>query len=169
MSKKCRYDQNCHIKLCQFKHSISICEPEKVEKLKEVDDKINEKESVDEYKKYNDMSEYDQFDVGQEICLNICWSGFHKCMDYDEDNELLGVNVEKIRDDYNNRREERFFCEQCNYFSKEMEDVKIHYMKKHKKLYSCWECGKIFYTISEFKKHHGSYHFTVEELAVDSS
>ena len=45
------------------------------------------------YKKYNDMSKNDQFYVYQEICLNICWGGFHKCMDHDEDNDLLGVNV----------------------------------------------------------------------------
>ena len=45
-------------------------------------------------------------------------------MEYDEDNELLGVNVEKIRDDYNNQREERFYCENCTFSSKEMEEVK---------------------------------------------
>ena len=33
--------------------------------------------------------------------MNICWGGDHKCFDHDENNKLLGVDVEKIRDDYN--------------------------------------------------------------------
>ena len=122
----------------------------------------------DNYKKYDDMNEHDQFDVYQEICLNICWSGFHKCMEYDEDNELLGVNVEKIRDDYNNQREERFYCENCTFSSKEMEEVKTHFEKKHIKSYSCWECDKVMDTMTDFKRHYGSYHFMVEENNVNS-
>ena len=59
----------------------------------------------------------------------------HKCMEYDEDSALLRVSVEKIRDDYNNRREEKFHCEKCEFFSKKMEDVKEHFTTKHKKSY----------------------------------
>ena len=155
-AKKCKYDNNCPFTLCQFQHSISKAD------LKENGnkDKIDEGEN---YTKYDSMTEYDQFDVYQEICLTICWSGFHKCMDYDEDNELLGVDVGKIRDDYNNRREEKFHCEKCIFFSKDMEDVKVHYLKKHTISYTCWECDKVIETITEFKRHYGSNHFIAEE------
>ena len=156
VSKNCRYDGSCWKRLCQFRHSVDL--KENVEKIKDI-----ETGKIDIHKKYNEMSEYDQFDVYQEICLNICWSGFHKCMDHDEDNELLGVNVAQIRDDYENRRKEKFHCEKCQYVSKEMEDVKNHYMEKHTKSYSCWECDLEIGTISVFKEHYGSYHFTKED------
>ena len=127
-----------------------------VGKSKEKFEDINEKEIETEdeyvYSKYNNMDEYDQFDVYQEICMNICWSGDHKCMEHDEDNLLLGLNVEQLRDDYENGRQERFMCEKCEYIGKELEDVKKHFMANHKKLYSCWECQKEIGSISEFKK-----------------
>ena len=147
------------MKLCQFKHSS--CKKSCEGLTNEVID-INEKEKSDEYKKYDSMDENDQFDVYQEICLNICWEGFHKCMEYDEDNELLGVSVEKINDDYKNRREEKFHCEKCEFFSKNMDDVKEHFMTKHEKSYSCWECGKELKTMFEFKRHYGSVHYVAE-------
>ena len=50
-----------------------------------------------------------------------------------------------------------------------MEDVKEHFMKKHIKSYSCWECEKVMSTMSEFKRHYGSYHFMEDEIIVDSS
>ena len=164
-ANNCKFDKNCSIKLCQFKHSQSTVN------LKENSEGLIDEEikNNDNYKKYDNMNERDQFDVYQEICLTICWSGFHKCMDHDEDNELLGVNVDKIRDDYKNRREEIFHCEKCTFFSKEMEDVKQHYMKKHTKSYTCWECEKVMATMTEFKRHYGSYHFMADEIIVDSS
>ena len=158
-SNECRYGQNCYIKLCQFKHSSF---KKSCEGVTDKEIEIIEIEKSDEYKKYDSMDENDQFDVYQEICLNICWGGIHKCMKYDEDNELLGVSVEKIRDDYNNRREEKFHCEKCEFFSTKMEDVKEHFMTKHKKSYSCWECDKKFKTMFEFKRHYGSIHYVAE-------
>ena len=101
-----------------------------------IDEEIKNNE---DYKKNDNMNERDQFDVYQEICLTICWSGFYKCMDHDEDNKLLGVNVEKIRDKYKNRREEKFHCEKCTFVSKEMEE--------HIKSYSCWEGKKVMDTM----------------------
>ena len=68
-----------------------------------------------------------------------------------------------MRDYYENRRKEKFHCEKCQYVSKEMEDVKNHYMEKHTKSYSCWECDLEIGTISVFKEHYGSYHFTKED------
>ena len=88
------------------------------------------------------MSENDQFGVYQEICMNICWGGFHKCVEHDEDNKLLGVNVQRLNDDFQNRREEEYQCEKCNFCSKDMEAVKEHFLKQHRKSYSCWECNK---------------------------
>ena len=125
-------------------------------------------ESGDDYKKYEDMNEHDKFDVYQEISFNICWSGFQKCMECNEDNELLGVNVEKIRDDYNNQREESFYCEKCTFSRKDMEDVKKHFEKKHIESYSCCECDKLMDSMTDFKRHYGSFHFMVERKNVNS-
>ena len=59
------------------------------------------------------MDENEQFDVKEEICMNICSGEDHKCMDHDADNKLRGVDVEKIRDDYNNSRKEQAGAELC--------------------------------------------------------
>ena len=101
--------------------------------------------------------------------LNICWGGSHKCMNHDDDNELLGVDVVKIRDDYENCRKDKFHCEKCEYFSTKMEEVKNHFIINHEKKYSCWECEGNLNTIVEFKKHYGSFHYTEEEISDDST
>ena len=160
LANKCKYDGNCYIKLCQFQHSAS-------KDSEEIIDKVIK--SSDKYSKYNELNENEQFDVYQEICMNICWGGDHKCMAHDADNKLLGVDVEKIRDDYNNGRKEKFHCEKCEYLSTEIEDVRRHFMTKHKKSFPCWECGETLSTITEFKEHYGSFHFTGEEFFVESS
>ena len=138
VSKMCKFDKTCVKKLCQFKHSLRVQNSR--ENQNEIID--NEIEKVDDYRKYDTMSENDQFDVYQEICMNICWGGFHKCVEHDEDNELLGVNVQRLNDDFQNRREEEYQCEKCNFCSKDMEAVKEHFLKQHRKSYSCWECNK---------------------------
>ena len=67
-----------------------------------------------EDEKYNKMDDTDQLDVKQDICDNICWCGYHKCFNDDEDNELKGINVAKLREDYENSLQEVFQCEVCN-------------------------------------------------------
>ena len=174
-TNKCRYDRKCSIKLCQFQHSACENSKEIVDTLIETSEnheKSNEiskdelfdveREIHDKYRKYNEMDEYEQFDVKEEICANICWGGDHKCFDHEEDNELLGVDVEKIRDDYNNSRKETFHCEKCKYVSKDMDNVRKHFLAQHEISYSCWECDEKFEMISEFKKHYGSLHYTVD-------
>ena len=48
----------------------------------------------------------------------MCWQGDHRCYDKDEDNELLGVDVEKIKDDFRNSvDEDNFKCEMCDFTS----------------------------------------------------
>ena len=74
-----------------------------------------DKEQRDKFRKYKEMDENEQFDVKEEICMNIRWGGDHKCMDHEDDNKLLGVDVEKLRDDYNNSRKEKYQCEKCKY------------------------------------------------------
>ena len=113
-SRQCKYDKKCRIKLCQFKHkeetngemeNLTENIANDIDKIIDIEDEVSKKE------KFENMNEYDQFEVYQEICLNICWAGDHKCMDHIEDNALLGVKADKIRDDYNNCREEIFYCE----------------------------------------------------------
>ena len=79
----------------------------------------------------------------------------------------MGVDVQKIRDDYENCvREERYYCETCDFKHEKMEEVKKHFMVNHKPnhRFRCWECDKEVKTISEFRQHFGSNHYTpIEE------
>ena len=79
-------------------------------------EKVNVKETIDSdrYSKYNNMDENKQLDVGEEICMNMCWDGSNKCMSHGDDNEFLGVDVVKIRDDYENCRKDKFHRENVN-------------------------------------------------------
>ena len=80
-----------------------------------------------------------------------------------EDNELMGVDVDKIRDDYENCvREEIYHCEKCDFKSEEMKKVKEHFMTIHMTNYKfqCWECDKEIEKVTELKQHFGSYHYT---------
>ena len=115
-----------------------------------------------EDEKYNKMDDTDQLDVKQDICDNICWCGYHKCFNDDEDNELKGINVAKLREDYENSLQEVFQCEVCIYKSENMENTKNHFMSNHRESFrfKCWDCNKEVKTISEFKQHIGTYHFT---------
>ena len=108
-----------------------------------------------EYEKYEQMSYNDQFEVKQIICDNLCWSGWHKCFAFDEDNEI-GVNLREVDDDDN------FPCEKCAYKSEDIEDVKKHFQTIHNGNYviKCWECAKQFNQMCEFKQHIGTYHYT---------
>ena len=156
VSEQCYFQKQCRNKLCQFRHELT--ENEKNKELSEL-------------KKFDLMNDYDQFEVYQEICLNICWGGDHKCFDHDEDNRLMGIDVHKIRDDYNNDREEEFKCENCSYSNKEMETVRSHFLLKHKDSYrfKCWQCDKEIETISEYKKHYGEYHYKQEDISESES
>jgi hypothetical protein len=44
--------------------------------------------------------------VNEYICANLCWQGDHKCYKKKEGNELLGIDVGKIKEDYRNCVEE---------------------------------------------------------------
>ena len=105
------------------------------------------------------MEDHDQFEMKEEICANICWCGYHKCFDHDQDNELMGVHVKKLR--AGNDDEETYYCENCDFKSDLMENVKNHFMLNHRDTYKfkCWECDKEVETISELKQHYGTYHY----------
>ena len=136
-SEKCYFSDKCKNKLCQFQHE----------------------KGKSEYDKYDRMDDDDQFEVKEEICANICWCGHHKCFDHDQDNELMGVNVIKLR--AGNDDEETYYCEDCDFKSDLMESVKNHFMLNHRDTYKykCWECDKEVETISELKQHYGTFHY----------
>ena len=160
VSDQCRFDNKCRFKLCQYKHTKDIpnvCE--------NGDKDINSADKSNNLDKYEKMSEYDQFEVYQEICLNICWGGDHKCMDHNVDNNLLGVDVEKVRDDYNNGRKEMYYCESCAYESSTIENVKHHFVTNHRENYGfkCWACDMKVKTILDYKRHYANKHYSPEE------
>ena len=168
-SKECKYRRSCKIKLCQYKHPENKTERLPCEYCEfEANDKEelrSHKEKDHEYKKYEMMSVENQDEVNEIICSHLCWQGDHNCYELLEDNELLGVNVQKIKDDFFNCVEEEIFqCEYCDYKNSEMKVVRKHFFTKHKKDYrlKCWKCDKKYLTIFDFRKHVGTYHYSVE-------
>ena len=97
--------------------------------------------------------------IEEEICVCLCLGGYHKYFDHMEDNELMGDDVQRIRDDYENCvREEIYYCKTCEFKSKRLEEVKKHFMVNPMTNYKlrCRECNKGIKTISEFRQHFGS-------------
>ena len=111
------------------------------------------------------MEEWEKYEVNDYMCNHICWGGDHKCFQIEEENDLLGIDVKKIKSDYRTGTyDDKFKCEMCNYKNTSMKTVRSHFLNNHREDYSikCWECGKEFKSISELRKHVGSYHFTSE-------
>ena len=169
-SQKCKFNNNCRFKLCQFKHSdkidafdgknikCDVCEY----MARNGEEIIKHKKLAHEYQKYIEMDESEKYEVNELICFNTCWQGDHKCYDKDEDNELLGVDVKKIKEDFRNCVEEDTFkCEMCEFTSSTLKKVKGHFVNNHRNDYQleCWKCAKRCTTIFELRKHVGTYHY----------
>ena len=102
-------------------------------------------------------------EIEDEICLNLCWCGYHKCDRYGKFNNLLmGVDVTYLKKvDYDRDVKKKFKCEDCPFDSTEMEDVKNHFMKNHSEnyMYKCWKCEEQMKNIDEMKIHYGKAHY----------
>ena len=97
-----------------------------------------------------------------ELCLNLCWRGYHVCNEKDEDNFLLGIDICMLRKNYyNDDVKNKFKCLECSYASEEMEDVNKHFMENHRDTFRlpCKDCKMKFKTIKELKMHYARKHF----------
>ena len=113
-------------------------------------------------KKKLDLTEEEMQNLEDELCLNLCWCGFHVCNPKDEDNFLLGIDTAFLRSvNYDHTVKEKFRCEKCSFYSADMKDVNQHYMEHHRDthMFPCWECNKKFKTIEELKTHYAKQHF----------
>ena len=113
-------------------------------------------------KKKLDLTEEEMQNLEDELCLNLCWCGFHVCNPKDEDNFLLGIDTAFLRSvNYDHTVKEKFRCEKCSFYSVNMKDVNQHYMDHHRDnhMFPCWECNKKFKTIVELKTHFVKMHF----------
>ena len=113
-------------------------------------------------KKKLDLTEEEMQNLEDELCLNLCWCGFHVCNPKDEDNFLLGIDTAFLRSvNYDHTVKEKFRCEKCSFYSADMKDVNQHYMEHHRDthMFPCWECDKKFKTIEELKTHYAKQHF----------
>ena len=111
------------------------------------------------------MEEWEKWEVNDYMCEFICWQGDHKCCEKQEENELLGVDVNKIKYDYKNCVDDNSFkCEMCDFLSLDIKEVNNHFLGNHKEDYyiKCWECNEKTKTISELRKHVGTYHYTLQ-------
>ena len=121
------------------------------------DKKKNHSEAVEEKK----LSSKELQKIEDEICLNLCFCGYHKCEKDDKFNMLMGVDVKYLRKvKYDRDIEKIYKCEECPFDSTEMEDVKNHFMLIHREhfMYKCWECEDKMKTISELKTHYAKFH-----------
>ena len=108
------------------------------------------------------LTEEEMQNLEDELCLNLCWCGFHVCNPKDEDNFLLGIDTAFLRSvNYDHTVKEKFRCEKCSFYSADMKDVNQHYMEHHRDthMFPCWECDKKFKTIEELKTHYAKQHF----------
>ena len=113
-------------------------------------------------KKKLNLTEEEMQNLEDELCLNLCWCGFHVCNPKDEDNFLLGIDTAFLRSiNYDHTVKEKFRCEKCSFYSVDMKDVNQHYMEHHRDthMFPCWECDKKFKTIEELKTHYAKQHF----------
>ena len=113
-------------------------------------------------KKKLNLTEEEMQNLEDELCLNLCWCGFHVCNPKDEDNFLLGIDTAFLRSvNYDHTVKEKFRCEKCSFYSVNMKDVNQHYMDHHRDnhMFPCWECNKKFKTIVELKTHFVKMHF----------
>ena len=113
-------------------------------------------------KKKLNITEEEMQNLEDELCLNLCWCGFHVCNPKDEDNFLLGIDTAYLRRvNYDHTVKEKFRCEKCSFYSVNMKDVNQHYMDHHRDnhMFPCWECNKKFKTIVELKTHFAKLHF----------
>ena len=97
-----------------------------------------------------------------ELCLNLCWRGYHICNEKDGDNLLLGIDRYMLRRNYyNDDVKNKFKCLACNYASEEIEDANKHFMEKHRDTFRlpCIDCNMNFKTIEELKVHYAAKHF----------
>ena len=97
-----------------------------------------------------------------ELCLNLCWRGYHICNEKDEDNLLLGIDRYMLRRNYyNDDVKNKFKCLACSYANEEIEDVNKHFMEKHRDTFRlpCSDCNMKFKTIEELKVHYAAKHF----------
>ena len=169
MSEECKYGSKCMLKLCQFQHKkygvkndgkeCDVCEYRARNNV----DLSKHKKNDHEYQKYDEMNEEDKYEVNELICQKLCWQGDHKCYEIDKDNEFLGIDVEKIKEDFRNCvDDEEFKCEVCEYISSEIKNVKEHFINHHRDTYQlgCWRCEKKCKTILDLRKHIGTYHYT---------
>ena len=127
------------------------------EDKKKKEEKKKHSEAVEEKK----LSSKELQEIDDEICLNLCWCGYHKCEKDDKFNMLMGVDVKYLRKvNYNRDVEKKFKREECPFDSTEMEDVKKHFMKNHREnyMYKCWECEEQLKTIDELKTHYTKFH-----------
>ena len=123
-SKECKFGKNCRIKLCQFQHNAITQGKAPTDEEREhfkcelcdfktyVGEELTEhKVSKHPYEKFDKMEEWERYEVNDYMCYYICWQGDHKCFEKEEENELIGVDVKKIKEDYRNGvYEECFKC-----------------------------------------------------------
>jgi hypothetical protein len=112
--------------------------------------------------KIEELTDEELKKLEDELCLNLCWRGYHVCNEKDEDNLLLGIDISYLRSSiYNNDVKNKFKCLACNYASEEIEDVNKHFMEHHRDTFrlACSDCKMKFKTINQLKNHYASMHF----------
>ena len=112
--------------------------------------------------KFEQLTDEELEKLEDDLCLNLCWRGYHVCNEKDEDNILLGINIPYLRwCIYNDDVKNKFKCQACSFAREDMEEVNKHFLEHHRDTFrlSCCECNMKFKTINQLKNHYASKHF----------
>ena len=172
-SQKCRFNENCNFKLCQFKHEENQTS-ENLEVInKDVDKEVVENENVDDKVRYlsqefEKLSEMEKFEAKELLCDVYCKAsyGYHRCSDINDEG-FVGCDVMNITDDYENEDENgegvvRYFpCEQCEEKFEDFDKFNEHFDSLHTpEVVKCMfsECQFAAKTVNLLTMHIGVNH-----------
>ena len=112
--------------------------------------------------KFEELTDEELEKLEDELCLNLCWRGYHVCLEKDEDNLLLGIDIPYLRYCiYNDDVKNKFKCQACSFAREDMEEVNKHFLEHHRDTFRlpCCECNMKFKTINQLKNHFVLKHF----------
>ena len=68
----------------------------------------------------------------KKMCQKLCWSGYHKCYDNDEENLFMGIDKDYLKRALCKYLKNKFKCEMCPFVTDELGDFRKHFLENHR-------------------------------------
>ena len=137
-SPECYFKDRCKNKLCQYRHKLDQNKDSRVNILEPAETHSDVLHDTDSNTNETDTEQF-RYDSGNILCEHYCtnWElsgpGYH--MDTQvEFNELRGVNVKNISEEYDDNMEDfikTYPCNVCEYKCNDLDELTDHIRKKH--------------------------------------